>query len=91
MPKDVLSKLNGAVVKAVNTPEMKAAFFKQGLEPETNTPEQFVELIRREIEQNIRLAHGGEVEGRRALCGLTDIYDASFLSDVDPRSAGCGD
>ena len=56
LPRDVLTKLNASIVKAVNTPEMKAAFFKQGLEVETNTPEQFTEMIRREVEQNIKLA-----------------------------------
>jgi tripartite-type tricarboxylate transporter receptor subunit TctC len=56
MPKDVAAKINAAVVKGVNTPETRAAFFKQGLEPETSTPEQFTELIRREVEQNLKLA-----------------------------------
>ena len=56
VPKDVVTKLNGAVGKSLNTPEMKAAFFKQGLEPQTTTPDEFAQLIRREIEQNTALA-----------------------------------
>jgi tripartite-type tricarboxylate transporter receptor subunit TctC len=56
MPRDIVNRLNAAIVKAVNTPEMKAAFFKQGLETDTNTPEQFTEMIRREVEQNVKLA-----------------------------------
>ena len=62
LPRDVLMKLNASIVKAVNTPEMKAAFFKQGLEAETNTPEQFTEMIRREVEQNIKLARAAGIK-----------------------------
>ena len=62
LPRDVLTKLNASIVKAVNTPEMKAAFFKQGLEVETNTPEQFTEMIRREVEQNIKLARAAGIK-----------------------------
>lgn len=62
LSRDVLTKLSSSIVKAVNTPEMKAAFFKQGLEAETNSPEQFTEMIRREVEQNIRLARGAGIK-----------------------------
>src|SRR3970282_2729537 len=62
LPRDVLMKLNASIVKAVNTPEMKAAFFKQGLEAETNTPEQFTEMIRRGVEQNIKLARAAGIK-----------------------------
>lgn len=61
LPGDVAAKINAAVVKGVNTPEMKAAFFKQGLEPATSTPEQFTELIRREVEQNLKLARAAGI------------------------------
>lgn len=60
--RDVLMKLNSGIVKAVNTPEMKAAFFKQGLEAETNSPEQFTQMIRREVEQNISLARNAGIK-----------------------------
>jgi tripartite-type tricarboxylate transporter receptor subunit TctC len=61
MPRDIVRRLNAAIVKAVNTPEMKAAFFKQGLESDTNTPEQFTEMIRREVEQNVKLARAAGI------------------------------
>jgi tripartite-type tricarboxylate transporter receptor subunit TctC len=35
--------------------EMKTALNKQGLDPQTNTPEQFAAFIRREIAQNAKL------------------------------------
>jgi tripartite-type tricarboxylate transporter receptor subunit TctC len=56
VPKDIIARLNGAIVKAGATPEMKAALAKQGLDSETNTPEQFSALIHREIELNGKLA-----------------------------------
>ncbi len=62
MPKDIVAKLNAAVVQVVNTPEMKAAYFRQGLEVETNTAEEFAALIRREVEQNIKLARGAGIK-----------------------------
>jgi tripartite-type tricarboxylate transporter receptor subunit TctC len=62
MPREIVAKLNAAIVKAVNTPEMKAAFFKQGLESETNTPEQFTEMIRREVDQNVKLARAAGIK-----------------------------
>jgi tripartite-type tricarboxylate transporter receptor subunit TctC len=55
LSKDVVSRLDAAIVKAVNTPESKSAFLDQGLVVDTSTPQQFTELIRREVEQNIRL------------------------------------
>lgn len=62
LARDVVARLNAAIVKAVNTPEMKAAFFKQGLEVATNTPEQFTEMIRREVEQNVTLARAAGIK-----------------------------
>ena len=54
-PKDVLIKLNAALVKAVNTSEIKAAFSKQGLEAQTTTPEQFGNFVASQLEQNVKL------------------------------------
>ena len=55
LPKDVMAQLHGAIVKVVNTGEMKEAFAKQGLEPNTKTPEQFAAFIRTEIAQTAKL------------------------------------
>ena len=63
-PKDVIAQLNAAVGKSINTPEMKETLFKQGLDPQANTPEQFTAFIRSEIAQNAKLvkAMGLKVE-----------------------------
>jgi tripartite-type tricarboxylate transporter receptor subunit TctC len=56
VPSDIIAWLNAVIVKAVNTPEMKESFNKQGREPQTNEPEQFAALIRSELAQNAKLA-----------------------------------
>ena len=55
-PKDIVARLNAAIVKTVNTPEMKETFMQQGLEAQTNTPEQFAAFIRRELTRNAKVA-----------------------------------
>ena len=62
LPRDIVTRLNATIVKVVNAPDMKAAFAKQGLEPDTNTPEQFTVLIKREVEQNIALARSAGIK-----------------------------
>jgi tripartite-type tricarboxylate transporter receptor subunit TctC len=56
VPKEIITRLNAAIVKIVSTPEIKDAFFKQGLEAQTNTPEQFAAFIQRELVQNAKVA-----------------------------------
>ena len=51
-PKDIIFRLNAALVKVGAMPDVKAAMNKQGLELETTTPEQFAALIKREIALN---------------------------------------
>ncbi len=51
-PPDIIARLHGAIAVAMQKPEMKEAFLKQGLEPQSTTPEAFGAYIRREVEQN---------------------------------------
>jgi tripartite-type tricarboxylate transporter receptor subunit TctC len=55
VPKDIVARINAALVKVVNTTEMKEAFSRQGLEAQTNTPEQFAAFIANQLEQNAKL------------------------------------
>ncbi|MDO8596779.1 MAG: tripartite tricarboxylate transporter substrate binding protein [Sulfuricaulis sp.] len=55
VPKTIIVRLNAEIGKVVNTPEMKKSFEKQGLEVQTNTPEQYAAFIRSEIAQNAKL------------------------------------
>ncbi len=54
-PRDIVARLNAAIVKIVNTPEMRDTYMKQGLDPATSTPEEFAAFIRSEIAQNVKL------------------------------------
>lgn len=48
-PRDIVMKLNGAVVKHLNSPEMTSLLRKQGLFPVGDTPEEFAQLIKSEL------------------------------------------
>jgi tripartite-type tricarboxylate transporter receptor subunit TctC len=55
VPKDIIAQLNTVIVKGANANEMKEAFLKQGLEPQSHTPEQFGDFIRAEVAKNLEL------------------------------------
>jgi tripartite-type tricarboxylate transporter receptor subunit TctC len=48
LPKDVKAKLHGAIVAALNEPDIKAKLVEQGFEIVANTPEQFEQFQRTE-------------------------------------------
>jgi tripartite-type tricarboxylate transporter receptor subunit TctC len=48
-PRDIVNKLNSVIVSIVNEPEMKNYLIGQGVDPITNTPEQFAAYIRSEV------------------------------------------
>ncbi len=54
-PKEVIARLNAAMVEVVNTPEMKVVLNNQGLEPQTTTPEQLAAFVQGEIAENAKL------------------------------------
>jgi tripartite-type tricarboxylate transporter receptor subunit TctC len=47
----VVSRLNGALVKALGTQEVRETLTRQGLEPAGNSPREFAEHIRAESEK----------------------------------------
>lgn len=53
--REVIARLNAAISEVVNVAEMKAALNVQGLEPQTNTPEQFGAFIQGDIAENAKL------------------------------------
>jgi tripartite-type tricarboxylate transporter receptor subunit TctC len=54
-PKDIITRINASIVRIVETAEVKDLLVKQALEPRTTTPEQFGEIIRIELAQNVKL------------------------------------
>lgn len=57
VPKEIVARVNAALVKVVNTNDIKAAFAKQGLEAQTTSAEQFAAFISAQLEQNRKLIH----------------------------------
>jgi tripartite-type tricarboxylate transporter receptor subunit TctC len=63
VPKDVIAQLNAAIIKVVNTAEMKEVISKQGMETQTNSPEEFAEYMRALAAQIAKLV---ELSGMKA-------------------------
>ncbi len=49
LPKDVKDKLHGAMVKALQDPEVAKSMNEQGIEIVANTPEQFTQFLQQEL------------------------------------------
>lgn len=45
-PRNIIALLNREIVKAMTLPEVRQVFSQQGLDPETNSPDEFAQLIR---------------------------------------------
>jgi tripartite-type tricarboxylate transporter receptor subunit TctC len=63
-PREIITRLNAASVKALASPEMRERLAAQGAEPVGNTPEQFAAFIKAEIEKwsKIVKASGARVD-----------------------------
>ena len=62
VPRDIIAQLSAVIGKVVNTPEMKESFLNLGLEPQTNTPEQFAMFIHGEIAKNANVIKSAGVK-----------------------------
>ena len=48
-PKNIITRLNGELVKIMNSPEMKEKLAATGTDPLTSTPDEFADYIKREM------------------------------------------
>ena len=55
VPRDIVRRLNAGIVKVVGGADMREMFVRQGLDPQTNTPEQFATFIHGELVQTAKL------------------------------------
>jgi tripartite-type tricarboxylate transporter receptor subunit TctC len=64
LPQPIVTRLNAEIGNVVATSEMKELLSRQGLEPRTNSAEQFATFVRREISQSAKLvaASGAKAE-----------------------------
>ena len=61
-PRPVADKLRAAVLKTVALPEVKEGFAKQGAEVSTDTPEEFREMVRAEIENMRKVVKAADLK-----------------------------
>ena len=54
-PRDIVARLNGAIGRLVQLPEVREALNRQGFEAQASTPDEFAGVINREIEQTAKL------------------------------------
>jgi tripartite-type tricarboxylate transporter receptor subunit TctC len=61
-PRDVLLKLNGVIVSAVQQPEVRKALANEGAEPVGSTPEEFTGFIGAELERTGKVVRAAKLE-----------------------------
>ena len=61
-PKPVIDRLNREIVKAMGLPDLRERFSQQGVDPETNSPEQFAQLIRDEFARWTKVIRGAGIK-----------------------------
>jgi len=49
VPKDIITRLNGEVVKALTRQDVREQLFRQGLEAQITTPDEFTRFVRAEV------------------------------------------
>jgi tripartite-type tricarboxylate transporter receptor subunit TctC len=62
LPPDVLSKLNGALTKTLQNPEVKTALAKVGVEPRGSTPPEGAEILKSEFEKWKKVITEGKIK-----------------------------
>ena len=61
-PRDIVNKLNSVIVAIVSEPEMKNYLIGQGVDPVTNTPDQFAAYIRGEVPKFARIVKAAGIK-----------------------------
>ena len=62
VPKDIIAKINGELVKALSEPEMAKRFSSQGAEPAPTTPEELGKYMRKEFEDWKRVIKAANIK-----------------------------
>jgi len=62
LPKDIVMRWNREIAKAISTPEMRERMAGEGLEPAGGPPEQFRDVLRRDVPKWIRVVKEANVQ-----------------------------
>lgn len=62
-PRAIVDQLHNAIVRAVNSPDLRARFLDQGAEPVGNTPEQYTAFIQNEIAKWAKVIKAAGIKG----------------------------
>jgi tripartite-type tricarboxylate transporter receptor subunit TctC len=62
-PRAIIDQLNGAIVRAVNAPDLRARLLDQGADPVGNSPEQYTAFIEREIAKWAKVIKAAGIKG----------------------------
>lgn len=62
MPREVVSKLSGEIMRLTRKPEVRAALFKAGADPVGNSPEEFAAFIAADYEKWARVIKAGNIK-----------------------------
>jgi tripartite-type tricarboxylate transporter receptor subunit TctC len=62
LPPDVLAKLNGALTKTLQNPDVKTALAKVGVEPRGSTPQEGAEILKSEFEKWKKVIAAGNIK-----------------------------
>jgi tripartite-type tricarboxylate transporter receptor subunit TctC len=61
-PKEIVARVNAAIVKVVNMPDVRQALIAQGADPQTNTPQEFAKFIREEVARAARVVKAAGIK-----------------------------
>jgi len=61
-PKEIVARANAAIVKIVNTPEVRQTLIARGADPETDTPDAFATFIRNEVDRAARVVKAAGIK-----------------------------
>jgi tripartite-type tricarboxylate transporter receptor subunit TctC len=65
LPRDIVKRLNGEIVRIIAMPDVQKRFTDQGLEPQSSTPEEFLAFMRREVDKWQKVAQKAGVNLQR--------------------------
>jgi len=60
-PKEIVTKLNAEIVKALNAPDLREFIIKEGGDPVGSTPEELAAYFKREVDKYARIIKAGNI------------------------------